>query len=610
MPQEHRLYDQFPPVTKSEWIEKIKADLKGEDFEKRLIWNTGEGFSTMPFYMLEDTADLKHMGRILYRKEGKWRVRQNIIVINYEQSNIKAHFLLKNGVDSIGFIISDPGSVGYDNFAKLLKDIDPVSAELNFQSKGKAREIVEILSGLKANGRLFSEVLSGTLEADPIGNLMLNGTLCIPVADGFDYLAALVKESSVIPDFRVIQVNGSYFANAGAGCVTELALSMSVACEYLDQLTERGISPELAISKIRFSFATGATYFMEIAKLRAARLVWPAIADRFSPGSINDQSLNIHCITSRWNKTLYDPFVNLIRTQTEAMAAILGGADSVTVEPFDAVFRAPDEFSERMARNQQLILKEEAFFDKVSDPAAGSWYIENLTSMVAENSWRLFVEIEENGGFVSALRKGIVQRIISEEAEKQRSGAAHGKKFILGTNRYPNPDEIMSPLADENFIFNKPPAADNSEVECLRIARLSEEFERIRLAVEKAVKRPLVFILTVGKSNVSRRKAEFSASFFASGGYEIINEPVFDNIPDGMKAAAEAGADITVICSADNEHTLSLSGLNKSIIVTVSDSEIAEENELSGQKLSISSSSDIVKILDLLNRKMGIISQT
>ena len=608
MPQEHRLFDQFPPVTKSDWMEKIKADLKGGDFEKKLVWNTGEGFNAMPFYMSEDTAELKHLGRLLYRKEGKWRIRQNIAVTNYDQSNAKAHFLLKNGVDSIGFIISDPESVSFDNFTRLLRDIDPFNSELNFQSNDKAREIIEVLRGLKTNGRLFSEVINGTLETDPLGRLLLNGTLCIPVADGFDYLAKLVNESSVIPDLRVIQINGSNFANSGAGCVMELALSMSMACEYLDQLTERGISPELALSKIRFSFAAGSAYFMEIAKLRAARLVWPAIADRFNPGSIAGQSINIHCITSRWNKTLYDPFVNLIRTQAEAMSAILGGADSLTVEPFDAVFRAPDEFSERMARNQQLILKEEAFFDKVSDPSAGSWYIENLTSLVAENSWKLFVEIEENGGFISALRKGIVQKMIREEAEKQKSDAARGKKFILGTNRYPNPDEIMKPMADENIIFSKPTAADNSEVEYLRISRLSDEFERIRLAVEKAPKRPVVFILNDGKNYVSQRKAEFSASFFATGGYEIINETIFDNIHDGMKAAAEAGADITVVCLQDNECINSFSGLHKSIIVTVSDTGAADDNELSEEKLSISSSSDIVKTLDLLNRKMGIVS--
>lgn len=606
MPQEHRLFDQFPPVTKSEWIEKIKADLKEEDFEKKLVWNTGEGFSAMPFYMPEDTDKLKHLDRILFRRERNWRIRQNVNVTDYIQSNAKAHFLLKNGIDSVGFLISDPESISYDNFANLLRDIDPVNTELNFQSNGKAREIVEILSRLKNDNKPFSEVLNGTLETDPLGRLMLNGTLCIPVADGFDYLAALVKESSVIPGLRVIQINGSNFANAGAGCVTELALSMSMACEYLDQLTERGISPELALSKIRFSFAAGSTYFMEIAKLRAARLVWPAIADKFSSGNITAHYMNIHCITSRWNKTLYDPFVNLIRTQAEAMAAVLGGADSVTAEPFDAVFRSPDEFSERMARNQQLILKEEACFDKVSDPSAGSWYIENLTSLVAENSWKLFVEIEENGGFISSLRKGIVQKMIMEESLKQKSDVACRKRIILGTNLYPNADEIMSPLADENIIFPRPPASDNSEIGCLRISRQSEEFEKIRLTVEKAVKRPVVFILTVGRNPDSRKKAEFSASFFACGGYEIINKSVFDSIPEGMRAADEAGADIIVLCSQENESIHSFSDNHKRIIVTVSDSDTADGLEISGQKLSISSSTDIVKILDLLNRKLGI----
>ncbi|NSW93095.1 MAG: methylmalonyl-CoA mutase small subunit [Bacteroidales bacterium] len=485
MPGKHKLFDQFPPVTKEEWLEKIKSDLKGEDFEKRLVWKTDEGFSVMPFYTHEDTSELKHTGRFLYRKEGRWRIRQDISVTDYKESNEKANFLVKNGVDSIGFVISDPDSISIDNFKNLLRGINCKEVELNFLSNGKAREIVDILTNLEFGTQPYRELLTGAVEADPLGRLMLNGTLCIPVSDGFDYLAALVKESSPIHGLRAIQVNGSNFANAGADCVTELAFSISMACEYLNQLTDRGVSPDLAVRKIRFSFAAGSTYFMEIAKLRAARIVWPAVADKFLPDNQAGQSMIIHSVTSRWNKTLFDPYVNLIRTQAEAMAAVLGGADSVTVEPFDVVFRRPDEFSERLARNQQLLLKEEAFFDKVSDPSAGSWYIENLTSLVAENAWKLFVEIEEKGGFISALRAGTIQRMIHDEAERQKSDALSGHRHILGTNLYPNPRENMHPMADERILFTRQASAANPEVEPLRISRLAEEMERHRLETEK-----------------------------------------------------------------------------------------------------------------------------
>jgi methylmalonyl-CoA mutase len=178
------------------------------------------------------------------------------------------------------------------------------------------------------------------------------------------------------------------------------------------------LSAGYAASKIRFSFGIGSSYFQEIAKLRAARLMWSAVLNGFDRGNGEAGRMDIHCVTSKWNKTSDNPHMNMLRTQTEAMSAILGGADSLTVEPFDVVFRQTDEFSERIARNQQLILKEEAYFDKVADPSAGSYYIENLTKLIAENGWKLFVETEEQGGFLSALKSGFIQAKLSESAVK------------------------------------------------------------------------------------------------------------------------------------------------------------------------------------------------
>ena len=190
--------------------------------------------------------------------------------------------------------------------------------------------------------------------------------------------------------------------------------------EYLAQLTGRGLSAVYAASKIRFSFGVGSGYFPEIAKLRAARLLWSTVMNAFHPGNSEGFMMDIHSVTRKWNKTINDPYVNMLRTQTEAMSAILGGTDSLTVEPFDIAFRKPDEFSERIARNQQLILKEESYFDKVADPSAGSYYIENLTQLIAENAWKLFVETEEQGGFLSALKSGFIQAKLSESAGKNK----------------------------------------------------------------------------------------------------------------------------------------------------------------------------------------------
>ena len=427
--KEEKLFEQFPPVTTKEWMDKIHTDLKGADFDKKLVWKSGEGLDVMPFYRAEDIENLMYInslpGEFPYIRgtrinNNNWRIRQNIEVKDYSQGNRKALDILMKGVDSLGFIISDPESVNDDNFKILLRDIHMESIETNFLSNGKAKEILAILIKIAKERGLDVSEIRGAIEADPLGRLMLNGTLCIPEEAGFDYLASLTESSAVLPNLRTIHLSASNFNNAGADIVQELAFGISMGSEYLVQLTGRGLSAGYAASKIRFSFGVGSGYFPEIAKLRAARLLWSTVMNGFLPGSSEGTIMDIHSVTSKWNKTINDPYMNMLRTQTEAMSAILGGTDSLTVEPFDIAFRQPDEFSERIARNQQLILKEESYFDKVADPSAGSYYIEKLTQLIAENAWKLFVETEEQGGFLSALKSGFIQAKLSETAGKNK----------------------------------------------------------------------------------------------------------------------------------------------------------------------------------------------
>ena len=425
-----KLFDQFPPVSTGEWMEKINADLRGADFSDKLVWKTKEGFDVMPFYRKEDMENLPFTdtlpGEFPYlrgnnTRGNNWRVRQNIEVSDYLSANRKALVVLMKGIDSLGFIITDPESVCRKNFDILLKDIRIESIEINFLCNGKAVEILDIVSGIISEQSLDPEKIQGAIEADHLGRLMQNGSLCVTVEAGFDYLASLTAKASELVSLRTIHLNASQFSNAGSDIVQELAFGLSAGTEYLSQLTGRGVSAELAASKIRFSFGTGPDYFMEIAKLRAARLLWSVILKGFIPEGYKDIRMQIHCVTGRRNKTINDPHVNMLRTQTEAMSAILGGTDSLTVEPFDSVFGKPDEFSERIARNQQLILKEEAYFDKVADPAAGSYYIEKLTDLIAEKSWELFIEAEDSGGFLSLLTSGYLKDKISEAAAKKEN---------------------------------------------------------------------------------------------------------------------------------------------------------------------------------------------
>ncbi len=423
--KKEKLFGEFPPVSTKEWMDKIASDLKGSDFNSKMIWKSGEGFDVMPFYRQDDNEKLKYIdslpGSFPFLRGSRttgnnWRIRQDIVVTDYPESNRKALGLLMKGIDSIGFIISDPDSVSSHNFDILLNGIDPEKVELNFYPFGKAKEIVSAFHDyIKKNGYDPGKV-KGAVEADPVGRLMYNGTLCIPIEKGLDYLAETAGLTIPLNQFRAIDIKASEFRNAGAGVVTELAFAISAGTEYMARLEMSGIKPEITASKIRFSFGTGSSYFMEIAKLRAARLLWAAVMQKYAPGNNAAARMEIHSVTNRLNKSQSDPHMNILRTQTEAMAAILGGTDSLTVEPFDITSGKPGEFSERIARNQQLILKEESYFDKVADPAGGSYYIENLTSLIAGNAWKLFIETEKNGGFLKSLVDGFISQKINEDA--------------------------------------------------------------------------------------------------------------------------------------------------------------------------------------------------
>jgi methylmalonyl-CoA mutase len=416
-------------------MDKINSDLRGASFYDKLVWKTGEGFDVMPFYRQEDLEHLWSVDSVLplvlsgdYGQpadrgvSSSWLVRQDIPVTDYAAANGKALSILMNGVDSIGFIITDPGTVNDENFSLLLQGINPECVEINFIPEGKAREMISLISSIwTKNGSDLSKI-KGAVEADPLGRLMLNGQLCIQVDAGIDYLASLVSDTLVLPAFRSIRVNGLNFRNAGSGPVRELALAISMAVEYLNLLTGRGISPEVAARAMKFRFGTGTSFFMEIAKLRAARLLWSVVCEKYGITGKDASRMEIHCETSVNSSVVDDPYKNLLRTQTEAMSAITGGADSLTVVPFDTPLNQAGEFSERIARNQQLILREEAYFNRVSDPSAGSYYIEKLTALVAEKAWDLFLETEKNGGFLTALDSGLINTGLNDQiSEEEKS---------------------------------------------------------------------------------------------------------------------------------------------------------------------------------------------
>ena len=327
--------------------------------------------------------------------------------------------------------------------------------------------------------------------------------------------------------------------------------------EYLDKLSGRALSIDDIAGSFQINFATGPVYFMEIAKIRAARHLFAHLVNAWNPKHEASLTCFIHSHTSEWNQTVYDPFVNMLRGTTESMAAVIGGANSVAVTPFDKPFRKPTGFAERIARNTQIILKEEAALDKVADPSAGSYFIENLTDSIAKNAWDIFLEVENKGGYLKALEEGFVQGKVKISSSTKDHNLATRKEILLGTNQFPNALESFPGDMDMEIAFPPEVKKAGHIIEPLQKYRGAQPFEKLRMKAEKRTARPVVFLLTYGNLTWRKARASFAGSFFACAGYEIINNPGFKTLQEGLEAAFSRKANIIVLCSSDDEYTLS-----------------------------------------------------
>jgi methylmalonyl-CoA mutase len=570
--QREKLFTDFPPVTTQEWMDVITKDLKGADFQKRLVWRTNEGFQVNPFYRAEDVEGkpaLENLpGQFPYvrgtKKENVWSVRQDIDVKDFAEANKKAVMLLNKGVTSLGFHLPK-NALSAENLALLLNGIAPDKVELNFRTCISAtielaRLVVDYVKGCNLNPmKCF-----GSIEFDPFRKILKKG---IDEPAWEEKVVEMVQITAPLPRYRAITVTGNRMNDAGAFAYQELGYSLSYGNQVLSKLIEKGVDPSLAAKKIKFDLGVGSNYFMEIAKFRAARWLWAEIVNAYRPPCHNDcdnkaadgtcrcaAKMNIHAITSRFNQTLYDPYVNMLRTQTEAMSATIGAVDSLTVRPFDEAFETPTAFAERIAVNQQLLLKEESHFDKVTDPSSGSYYIETLTASLAEQAWKLFLETEETG-FYESLKAGSVQDAINASADSRFSAAASRKEILLGTNQYPNSRETMAEKIEEKEKHGCGCSHDQAtSLKKLNTRRLADPFNELRLATERSGKKPKVFMLTIGNLAMRLARSQFSGNFFACAGYELIDNLGFKTVAEGVQAARDKKADVVVLCSSDEEY--------------------------------------------------------
>ena len=458
------LFDEFPEVSSKAWKQQIQADLKGADYAQSLIWESPEGIKVKPFYNSEDlTGDTPHIPL----GTGTWRIGQEIYSGNARIANSKVHDVMARGVESL--ILTIPSEEV--PFRELVKGIPlseiPVHLNLQFLSAAHIDALTGVFKGQKHTH----------LNIDILGHLARSGNWF----HSYEQDVTLFQKCALGFHKRTggnsLYVDGSLYQQAGATMVQQLAYSLAHANEYCNWM-QRWETGSMENPAFTFKLAVGGEYFFEIAKIRALRLLWKTLAASYGL----PQKCHILALPSLRNKTLYEYNSNMLRTTMECMSAILGGADTVCNLAYDAIFHKDNEFGERMARNQLLILKEEAHLDKVTNAADGAWYIEKITLQLAEKALALFKDIEAGGGFLQQLREHTIQKKIRESAQKEQLLFNRNERVLVGSNAYRNEAERMKPELQLHPFLKT--AARKTVMEPILEKRLAEELEQKRLKDE------------------------------------------------------------------------------------------------------------------------------
>ena len=609
-----KLFTEFPPVPTEKWEEVITADLKGADYERKLVWKTGEGFNVRPYYRAENLEGIKFLGsqagEFPYVRgthaHNRWRVHQTVSVVCPKEANAEALKILNAGVDSLGFCIASADFSAAD-LDMLLKDICIPAVEITFCGEKMANVAELVLAKVEKEGIAKEDVRIAFCIDPLVKGLSSKGDFCSPNGEKcIARIVELIHKTKEYKHVRIVTVAGQTFGNSGSTIVEELAFTLSAGHDYLVRLTDAGLDVDAAARKLRFSFSVSSNYFMEIAKFRAARMLWANIVKGYGPAKNCACKMQIHAETSRWNQTVYDPYVNMLRGTTEAMSATIAGVHSLEVMPFDASFENPTEFSKRIARNVELLLKNESHFDQVVDPAGGSYYVENLTQSIAAEAWKLFLEIEEKGGYTEAYKAGlIVERIKASAAAKDKNIATR-RQPLLGANQYPNFTEVAGKEITAESVTRK-----QAEGNVLVPYRGAMAFEEMRLQVDRSGKEPKAFMLTCGNLGMARARSQFSCNFFACAGIKVIDNTYFKSIEEGAKAALESKAQIVVVCASDDDYAEAAPKVKellggKAILVVAGAPACAPELEAQGITNFINVKSNVLETLKFYLKEMGI----
>ncbi|UOE54334.1 methylmalonyl-CoA mutase family protein [Cytobacillus oceanisediminis] len=547
------IQEKFPQQSIDDWEQSAEKALKGKSIES-LSRNTYENIKLKPLYSKEDLttgALSQYPGAEDFRRGSyaagylseEWKVAQKINASSSEELADKLLAATNKGQTALAF---EPEHL--KNPEKISVAVGELYEKYPFSVDAGPNQHL-LIAGLGALKE--REKVSGYIAADPLAIAAADSLNDRSIDELYENLNETVSVAAEnLPSLKTIMVNSVVYHNGGANAVQELAFSLAAGVNHLQYFLEKGKSTEEMLSKMVFKFAVGSNFFMEIAKLRAARVLWGKVAEAYGAEG-DSKKMVISAETSFFTKSAYDSYVNMLRAGNEAFAAVLGGVQYLHVSPYNDPEGSQSPFSERIARNTQLILMEEAHLLKVSDPAGGSWYIEHLTNELISKSWELFLEIEEHGGMADALQTGWVQDQISQVLEKKKKDVHTRKQSIIGTNIYANPDE--KPLQTEMETVHN----SRSDLKSIPQVRLSESFEGLRSLSERLKGkgiRPELGLICLGALKDHKARADFISGFLAPGGVDAVKSGSVYNPEDAEAFIQKTNCRHYFICGSNEQY--------------------------------------------------------
>ncbi len=631
---------EFPIHTYEDWVNAVKETLKGADFDKVMRTKTYEGITLSPIYRKEDIDSLNHLDSLPGNSpfvrgntptgftQNGWHVAQKQDNPVLEQLNKELISELNRGLTMLNFDIHPctiDGRIPQDNDLNLrgvsfscmqdieclLNGIDIEIAPVFLNSKSASLAILGLLNAYVKHQDYVLKNIEAVVGFDPLSELASNGFLPYDLDVMWQMMYQMTFWADMkAPKIRTICIDASSYASCGASSVQELAFAISTAIGYIKGLLDKGLSIEQIAPHFQINLSLGSNFFMEIAKVRSARMLWAEIIKAFG-GSEEAQKVWIHGQTSEFNKSLYDPYVNVLRTTTEAFSAIIGGIDSLDVGTFNELSADRDQFSKRIARNQQVILREEAHFDRVIDPAGGCYYIESLTSEIAHQAWAIMQGIESEGGFYKSLLAGTIQKMINGTCSQRIENVNKRRDVFVGVNMFANPDEQLSQdsnttqdwvldarqrLSGSGFHSNGKKesleylkeninneflvdmvtdawlhGANIEEVsEALGINKNSnilvspivsrravEDIESLRNTIHRFSEehgKQSIFMVNIGSLASIKPRIDFSIGFLQVAGFDVINSGTFTDVDSAVKALETFDVKAVCVCSGDDQY--------------------------------------------------------